>query len=212
LTASGVLIGTPAYVSPERLAGDPATPASDVYATGVVLYEALIGRKAFTADTQLSLAEQIRTGRVPAIHDVLPGVDPSLAQVVERAMATNPSRRFADAGEMRRALESRPVRARRGSVHADADTVPQVVPPTQTQALPTRPRTRRRAPRMLALWLAAAVVVLAALVIGGVVLSQRNTGTTSPPNTTPTTTAAPGAAIPPALDRALDDLSQAIQR
>ena len=212
LTASGVLIGTPAYVSPERIAGDPATPASDVYSTGVVLYEALTGRKAFTAENQLALAEQIRIGRVPTIDDVLPGVDPSLAHVVERAMATDPSRRFTDAGEMLRALESHSVRPRHGSAHTDADTLPQVVPPTRTQTFPTRPRARRSAPRKLGVWLAAAMVVLVALVIVGVVLSQRDTGTSSPPNTTPTTTAAPGAAIPPALDRALDNLSNAVQR
>lgn len=212
LTATGVLIGTPSYVSPERLDGDPATPASDVYSTGVVLYEALTGRKAFTADNQLALAEAVRTGRVPAIHEIVPGMDPIFAQVVERAMAADPAQRFANAGEMRRALESHPVRARQGSAHADADTVPQVVPPTRTQALPTRPRARRGARRTLGLWLAAAMVVLAALVIVGVVLSQRNTSTSSPPNTTPTTTAAPGTAIPPALDRALDDLREAIQR
>lgn len=214
LTVTGVMIGTPAYVAPERLAGEPATPASDLYSTGVVLYEALTGRKAFAADNSLALAEQIRAGRAPALRNVLPKVDPTLERVVEVSMATDPRRRFASASEMRRALEQRSAAPRRGVGRADEETEPQrVAPVTTTRALPSTPgRTRRAQPVRRPLLAAAAVAALVAFGVVGVVLWQRDSGPSSSPSTpAPTAAATPGATVPAALDRALDALREAVQ-
>ena len=212
LTVTGMMIGTPAYVAPARLEGEPAAPASDLYSAGVVLYEALTGRRAFAADNSLALAEQIRSGRAPAVREVLPDVDPTLGSVVERAMQTDPARRFADAAEMRRALAGRPARGRRPARDADESTQPQrVAPASGTHALPTSARPARRAPAARWLWLGVAVAMLLALVVAGVVLWQRDSDTASPPNPAPTTAATPGATVPPALDRALEDLRETVQ-
>jgi serine/threonine protein kinase len=207
-----MMIGTPAYVAPERLEGDPATPASDLYSTGVVLYEALTGRRAFFADNSLALAEQIRSGRAPQLQRVLPDVDPTLGHVVERAMQTDPHRRFAGATEMRRALEGRPGRGRRAAADADESTQPQRVDPvSNTRAFPTSARPARRNRTARRLWLVVAAAMLLALVIAGVVLWQRDSDTASPPSPAPTTAATPGATVPAALDRALEDLREAVQ-
>jgi Protein kinase domain len=210
LTVTGMMVGTPAYVAPERLEGEPATPASDLYSTGVILYEALTGRRAFAADNSLALAEQIRAGRAPALRSVLPDVEPRLGTVVERAMETDPGRRFASASEMRRALEGRSARARRAP-RTDDETQPRHIPAaTRTRALPTAVRPTRRARTARWLWLVVAVAVLFALGFAGVWLWQRDSDTASPPPA-PTTVATPGANVPPALDRALDDLREAVQ-
>jgi serine/threonine-protein kinase len=127
------MIGTPAYVAPERIDGETATPASDVYATGVVLYEAVTGRKPFVAGTSIALVEQIRAGRAPALGKLAPQVDPTLEQVIERAMAPDPPGRFASAADMRRALQE--------------------VPQPRRSARPgeeTEPRARRRLRHLLA--------------------------------------------------------------
>jgi serine/threonine protein kinase len=214
LTVTGALIGTPAYVSPERIEGESATPASDLYATGVVLYEALTGRKPFVADTSIALAEQIRAGRAPALRDLAPEVDPLLERVIERAMARDPRQRFANAAEMRRALEDAPPRARRG-MHPDDETEPRpLAGMTRTSALPTTLRPGRRWPARR-VWLGVAAAALVVVIVVVVALSRRDSGTSSPsssPSSTAATASPPGATLPRDLDRALDQLRAAVQR
>src|SRR5687767_2510874 len=90
-TATGTLLGTPAYLAPERIDGRPATPSSDLYSLGVVLYEALAGRKPFDGDTPVAVAHNVRHAPVPSLGD---DVDPGLAAVVARAMRRDPTGRF----------------------------------------------------------------------------------------------------------------------
>jgi serine/threonine protein kinase len=214
LTATGAMFGTPAYVAPERIEGEAAAPASDLYSSGVVLYEALAGRKPFAADTSIGLAEQIRVGRAPALRELAPEVDPTLERVVARAMAIDPRHRFASAADMRRALEDAPRSPRRGR-HSDEETEPRPsTTVTRTRALPTGFHTSRRARVGRRAWLAAAGVALAIVVVG-IVLSQRDSGTSPPSSPAPSTAATagqPGITVPPPLDQALDHLSAAVQR
>ncbi|MFP5318122.1 MAG: serine/threonine-protein kinase [Acidimicrobiia bacterium] len=106
LTATGQLLGTPAYLAPERIEGHPATPRSDLWALGVVLYEALAGEKPFTGRTPLDVASSVVAGKHVPLRDRCPGVDPMLAATVEKAMDPDPDRRFATAGEMADALRN----------------------------------------------------------------------------------------------------------
>jgi len=104
LTGTGQLLGTPSYLPPERLDGAPATAKSDLYSMGVVLYEALSGRTPFPADTPLATARAIVAGQYEPLGQVRPGLDPSLVAAVEKAMATDPARRFPTATAMAAAL------------------------------------------------------------------------------------------------------------
>jgi hypothetical protein len=115
---------------------------------------------------------------------------------------------------MRHALERRTSRPPRGAVSPDEETQPESgAPVTRTRLLPIPPRRQRRARLARPLGVLAAIAVLFVLAIVGVLLWQRDSGDSSSPGT-PATTAAqpPGATLPPALDRALDDLREAVQR
>jgi eukaryotic-like serine/threonine-protein kinase len=104
LTGTGELLGSPAYVAPERIDGTEADQRSDLYSVGVLLYEALSGRKPFSMTEPIALAERIREGRYDPVGRVLPDADPVIAGVIERAMRREPDERFRDADEMAAAL------------------------------------------------------------------------------------------------------------
>ena len=97
-TATGATIGTPSYLSPEQLEGRAATPASDLWAVGVVLYEALAGGKPFAGETPFAIAHAVRSEEPEPIAEVRPDVDPALATAITAAMAKDPDRRPHDAG------------------------------------------------------------------------------------------------------------------
>jgi eukaryotic-like serine/threonine-protein kinase len=104
LTMTGAMLGTPRYLSPEQAAGKEATPASDQYSLGAVLYECFTGRPPFEGDSAVAvvLAHQQQTP-VP-LAEVAPHVPPGIAAVVERALAKDPADRFADVAELGAAL------------------------------------------------------------------------------------------------------------
>jgi serine/threonine-protein kinase len=107
LTGTGQLLGTPAYLPPERLDGGPATTKSDLYSLGVVLYEALTGRCPFPGETPIAAAAAIVAGEYEPLDQARPGLDPALVTTVDRAMATDPDRRFDSASAMAAALTPR---------------------------------------------------------------------------------------------------------
>ncbi len=104
LTNTGELLGTPAYLAPERLDGITGGPRSDLWALGVVLYEALAGFKPFRGPTALTTARAVMSGTHQPLSEVRPDLAPGLVATVERAMAHDPSQRFASAEDMAEAL------------------------------------------------------------------------------------------------------------
>jgi hypothetical protein len=112
LTAQGDVPGTLAYISPERLAGDDATAAADVWAVGVMLWEALAGRHPFWQTSLLETARAIEKG-APPLQTLRPDLSKSLLQIVDRALSLSPSRR-PSAAELAQALRgaAAPRRAR----------------------------------------------------------------------------------------------------
>jgi tRNA A-37 threonylcarbamoyl transferase component Bud32 len=104
LTNTDQLVGTPAYVAPERVAGEPATPQSDLYAMGVVLYEALAGAKPFEGNTPVAIAYAIRHERPTPLAERRPDLPRHVAAAVERAMARDPKARYATAADMAAAI------------------------------------------------------------------------------------------------------------
>jgi serine/threonine-protein kinase len=108
LTQSGSVIGTPQYLSPEQVRGEPLDGRSDLFSLGVVLYELLAGRRPFAGDTMTTLIYQILSREPEPIATVAPGLPPALAAAVMRLLAKDREERFPDAetlGEELRAIE-----------------------------------------------------------------------------------------------------------
>jgi serine/threonine-protein kinase len=106
ITATGSVMGTAQYLSPEQAQGKPTTPRSDIYSIGVILYEALTGQVPFEGDSAVSVAlKQVSEAprRPSAIN---PNVPPALDAVVMRALAKDPDARFKDADAFLRALDA----------------------------------------------------------------------------------------------------------
>jgi hypothetical protein len=101
--SEALLVGTPAAMAPELLQGEPATPQSDIYALGVLLYQLLTGKPPVQGTVEEILAVH-RDGRIPSLQQVRPEVPSPLAAVVERALSPRRFDRFATAAEMGDAL------------------------------------------------------------------------------------------------------------
>jgi serine/threonine protein kinase len=211
-TVAGQIVGTVAYLSPERLSGKPAMPPDDLYAVGAVGYEALTGRRAFPQDTLGSLSHAIMTQRPPALATLRPDVEPALVALIERAMAPQAHWRFGSAAEMHRALSGR----RPGSVSPPPRPSTMVMttplPPIPLDAggpaLGRRPPMRRRRKLVaLAAGLGAVLITAAAFILDSWAhpnpTPSEPTTTTSvaplPPASTPisATPASPPATDPP---------------
>ncbi len=105
LTRTGVLLGTPSYMSPEQaLAETNITPATDLFSAGVILYEMLTGALPFDASSLAQLLVAIIEAEPSAPSTLRPDIPPELAVTVLRAMEKTPQSRFADAASFRRAL------------------------------------------------------------------------------------------------------------
>ena len=117
LTKTGMVMGTPYYMSPEQARGERNLDARlDIYAAGVLLYEALTGRRPFSGTNYNSLLLQILAGGAPPMRTLRPSVPPAIEEVVARAMAKSRDDRYATATEMQRALgRVRPSTDRRSS-------------------------------------------------------------------------------------------------
>ena len=152
-TMTGQIIGTMAYMSPERLAGAPASVADDIYAVGMIGFEAAAGFRALPGDNPAVLARAIVDGPAPSLAAARPDLDPVLAAVVDRALAKDPRQRFADATQMRAALTA----GRPATRVLDAP-----LPPAHPDYFV--PARRKRRPSRNQTFLAAAAAFLAALV------------------------------------------------
>jgi serine/threonine-protein kinase len=103
-TAEGLVTGTPAYMSPEQVRGDPVDARSDLYSAGCCLYEMLTGRPPFAGDGPLDTARQRLRRPPPPPSAVRPGIPRAVERVVLTAMAPDPEDRYPDAEAMCRAL------------------------------------------------------------------------------------------------------------
>ncbi|MCU1513021.1 MAG: serine/threonine protein kinase, partial [Microbacteriaceae bacterium] len=120
LTATGQVMGTVQYLSPEQASGHPASPTTDIYSLGIVAYEALAGRRPFTGESQVAIA-------MAQINDTAPDLPVTVSEPVRNlvysSIAKNPADRPASAAHLARAAQA----LRRGDVVGAAAAVPGVL-------------------------------------------------------------------------------------
>jgi eukaryotic-like serine/threonine-protein kinase len=163
LTATGRVLGTTDYVSPEQALGHEVTEQSDIYSLGVVLYEMLTGEAPFKADTQVAVAMKHVREPMPDVQRRRPEISATLAAVVERATAKETQHRYATVDEMVHDLEEVLAieAARTGQATGEATTVLRTLSGDTADFAPQRLRHPKRA-----LFLSLAVLVLVGAVIG----------------------------------------------
>ncbi|PJJ73734.1 serine/threonine-protein kinase [Diaminobutyricimonas aerilata] len=190
LTATGQVMGTVQYLSPEQASGHPASPSTDIYSLGIVAYEALAGRRPFTGESQVAIA-MAQINETPP--DLPATVSEPVRNLVLSCIAKRPEERPASAQHLARAAQA----LRRGDVNGAAASVPAVLgaaaviggataattaipggmtsatrvlsatpldePPAETTPTETRKRSAWTWP------LIALVVLLAIIVVGGII-------------------------------------------
>jgi eukaryotic-like serine/threonine-protein kinase len=191
----GISIGSLGYMSPEQLRDQRLSPASDLFAVGVVLYEALTGELPFHGSNPDEMAAAHRAGVVRAPSQLRPEIRPRLDDAILQALSPAPEQRFASAAAMRRALETvgpSPVGEETTQVHAVAR--PAVAATGVRRSAPASappPRQRRRRLGWLGpvVILAAAAIVALLVIVPLLELGARNG--TGPPGATASPTATP---------------------
>ncbi|ATO15725.1 serine/threonine protein kinase [Micromonospora sp. WMMA2032] len=146
LTAAGSVLGTASYISPEQATGAVATPASDVYALGVVAYQCLAGRRPFEGDNPLEIAmKHVRDAPRPLPADI----PPQVRAIVERSMAKDPAARWPSAAALasvaRQAKLALSQQARAGHPISGAPASP-AAPVARAQVPTAAPRPQPRPP------------------------------------------------------------------
>ena len=103
-TATGQLVGTPAYMSPEQGRGDDLTEESDIYSLGVVAFEMLTGQVPFDAQTPIGIVLKQINDPVPTMSDFIDDVPGTAQEVIDRALSKSPESRYSSAEELVGAL------------------------------------------------------------------------------------------------------------
>jgi len=169
MTATGRVLGTTDYVSPEQAMGEDVDERSDVYSLGVVLYEMLTGDVPFQAETQVGVAMKHVNEPMPDVQAKRPDVSAVVASVVDRATTKDPRDRYSTVAEMVRDLEQtlEVEAARRGGTTGEA-----------TSVLDSVPKANRRLGRNgkpwfgIAMGLVGIALIAAALVFGDRVIND----------------------------------------
>jgi serine/threonine protein kinase len=166
LTESGVVLGTPMYMSPEQCRGERADPRSDVYSLGATFYALLTGRPPFPGANAMEMMFAHCSAPIPDPRAAVPEVPEACAAIVKRALAKEPADRFANAKEMARALKA---------MMADQPTLPFEAETAKVPTMqPAAPRSRR--------WVVGIVAAVALTVAAGYGIWWTSRGAPVKPN------------------------------
>jgi serine/threonine protein kinase len=201
-TMTGQIVGTMAYMSPERIAGAPASIADDLYAVGLVGYEAVTGHRAYPQDNPATLAHAVMNAPPPPLSAIRPDVAPVLTRVIDRAMTRDPGQRFGSAGQMRAALGGDSHALLAGAAPAAAAARPatkvlaEPLAPSTNYVVPPPPRRRLDSRTRI---LVAAAAVLVAFVVSALAIALDSSSTQQAPKpiSTSTTVSTPSSTPPP---------------
>ena len=202
MTATGVVMGTPHYMSPEQARGERSDARSDVYSLGCMLYHMLAGEVPFKGDTPLAVIRQQIEEQPRRLREVRRDLPRRLESVVERAMAKDPGRRFQSAAEIGQALRAAVPEAAafQASPTPERSTRPVAASARRPApvAAPARPGAGPRKPiRWLVLGLTAVILIAAVSAAAYLTVFRDDTAATTLP-AAPAVPPPPGpAAIPP---------------
>ncbi|WP_334131477.1 serine/threonine-protein kinase, partial [Silanimonas lenta] len=115
LTGTGEFVGTPGYLSPEICLGRPVDARSDLFALGIVMFEALTGRLPFSDESPLKLMLDVVQAEIPDIRELNREVDEDTARILARLVAKEPADRYASAALLAADLEKHPLLAGQGT-------------------------------------------------------------------------------------------------
>ncbi len=136
LTRSGILKGKIGYMSPEHASGADLDPRTDLYSLGVVLWEALSGRRLFGGSGDAAQVRRVQRAEVPVLGTMVEGLDPTLAAAVHKALERDRDRRHPNAAAFRSALQAYLQEAR---PPVDPATIAELVRETLAGARPSEP-------------------------------------------------------------------------
>ncbi len=209
-TATGALIGTPAYMSPEQALGQSGDERADIYSMGVLLFQMVTGQLPYQADTPLAVVMKHVNDPTPMPVSFNPNIPESLQIIILKAMAKIPEDRFQTAAELATALRTVDLTGARATSYPTAvsptqiashDT-PTTTAPAQTESMPatdtgtaaiTPAPTKKRSP-----WLAIGIIALLAAIAGGVIFGLNGRSNSPTPTAPAVAESSPAAATPAA--------------
>ena len=166
---SDVVWGSPQYFSPEQAAGEPPSPASDVYSLGIVLYELLTGSLPFVAATAQDLARMHLDAYPHPIREYLPDIPETLEQIVDKVLSKEPSARYRTADQLGRVLMRFGTQAQPAPAPELALT-PEASPTYVPEPTPFYdPESEDDTPALDIDWLSVALGLLALVAVGGLI-------------------------------------------
>ena len=197
ISKKDMVIGSVHYSSPEQARGNIVQATSDIYSTGIVLYELLTGRVPFIGDNPVTVAMQQVNAAPPNIRELNPSIPPAIASVVMKAIEKSPLRRFQSAREMADALlkakegviieQSPPLQNSQNSNAGSDDTDAKAATASQVSQSGARPqpqkkRMDRRSRIAITTTILAACVIIAGLIIGTILIYHSVVNSTIAPD------------------------------
>jgi len=166
---TGSMVGTPAYMAPEQVAGKPVDYRTDIYSLGLMLYEMFTGRQAFSADTPVAVAlKQIRETPPPP-HEIEPSIPIGIEKATLKCLEKEPGKRFQSVAELEKALRAPGAAAAAGGATATPikSNSSHSSTPLPALTVPAEIEPRQTSPFMLALL----AVLLVVATLGGLRLA-----------------------------------------